>query len=415
MDRLDNLMNNHWFMKIFALLLAIMLYMSVNIEGKESKSGITRNSIGQTDVETVTNVPVVTYYDEQNLVVSGVPKTVNVTLEGPASIVKPTALQRDFEIYVDLANLELGTYTVPLKYKNISDKLKVTIEPSTAKVTIQEKVSRDFSVDVDFIHKSKLVDGYSVEEPIVKPSVVTITGAKDEVERIALVKARVDLDGAVDTVKQESRVRAYDREGKLLNVNINPSVVEVTVPIKSPSKSVPLKINRVGTLKEGLSIVKIEAVPNEVTIFGPKDKIDPIEFIDGITVNLDDITSDTTLEVPVPLPEGVKSVDPAKVKIHIQVQQEETKTFSSLPIHVVGLGDQYNVQFLNPKDGNMDVQVYGAPSVLDSIRADDLQLYVNASELGIGEHDVEIEVNGPQNITWKLPSNKAKIRISARS
>ncbi|MCL6585399.1 MAG: YbbR-like domain-containing protein [Anoxybacillus sp.] len=408
-------MNNHWFMKIFALLLAIMLYMSVNIEGKESKSGITRNSIGQTDVETVTNVPVVTYYDEQNLVVSGVPKTVNVTLEGPASIVKPTALQRDFEIYVDLANLELGTYTVPLKYKNISDKLKVTIEPSTAKVTIQEKVSRDFSVDVDFIHKSKLVDGYSVEEPIVKPSVVTITGAKDEVERIALVKARVDLDGAVDTVKQESRVRAYDREGKLLNVNINPSVVEVTVPIKSPSKSVPLKINRVGTLKEGLSIVKIEAVPNEVTIFGPKDKIDPIEFIDGITVNLDDITSDTTLEVPVPLPEGVKSVDPAKVKIHIQVQQEETKTFSSLPIHVVGLGDQYNVQFLNPKDGNMDVQVYGAPSVLDSIRADDLQLYVNASELGIGEHDVEIEVNGPQNITWKLPSNKAKIRISARS
>lgn len=415
MDRLDNLMNNHWFMKIFALLLAIMLYMSVNIEGKESKSGITRNSIGQTDVETVTNVPVVTYYDEQNLVVSGVPKTVNVTLEGPASIVKPTALQRDFEIYVDLANLELGTYTVPLKYKNISDKLKVTIEPSTAKVTIQEKVSRDFSVDVDFIHKSKLVDGYSVEEPIVKPSVVTITGAKDEVERIALVKARVDLDGAVDTVKQESRVRAYDRKGKLLNVNINPSVVEVTVPIKSPSKSVPLKINRVGTLKEGLSIVKIEAVPNEVTIFGSKDKIDPIEFIDGITVNLDDITSDTTLEVPVPLPEGVKSVDPAKVKIHIQVQQEETKTFSSLPIHVVGLGDQYNVQFLNPKDGNMDVQVYGAPSVLDSIRADDLQLYVNASELGIGEHDVEIEVNGPQNITWKLPSNKAKIRISARS
>ncbi|MCZ0756904.1 CdaR family protein [Anoxybacillus sp. J5B_2022] len=415
MDKLDNLMNNHWFMKIFALLLAIMLYMSVNIEEKESKSGITRNSIGQTDIETVTNVPVVTYYDEQNLVVSGVPKTVNVTLEGPASILKPTALQRDFEIYVDLTNLELGTYTVPIKYKNISDKLTVKIEPSTAKVTIQEKVSHDFSVDVDFIHKNKLADGYSVEEPIVKPSVVTITGAKDVVERVALVKARVDLDGALDTLKQESRVMAYDREGRILDVNINPSVVEVTVPIKSPSKSVPLKINRTGTLKEGLSIVKIETVPNEVTIFGPKDKIDSIEFIDGITINLDDITSDTTLEVPVPLPEGVKSVDPAKVKIHIQVQQEETKTFSSLPIHVLGLGDQYTVQFLNPKDGNMDVQVSGAPSVLDSIRADDLQLYVNASELGVGEHEVEVEVNGPQNITWKLPDNKAKIRISQRS
>ncbi|MBB5325967.1 YbbR domain-containing protein [Anoxybacillus tepidamans] len=415
MDKLDKLMNNHWFMKIFALLLAIMLYMSVNIEEKESKSGITRNSIGQTDVETVTNVPVVTYYDEQNLVVSGVPKTVNVTLEGPASILKPTALQRDFEIYVDLTNLELGTYTVPLKYKNISDKLTVKIEPSTAKVTIQEKVSRDFSVDVDFIHKNKLDDGYSAEEPIVKPSVVTITGAKDVMERVALVKARVDLDGAADTVKQESRVMAYDREGKILNVDINPSVVEVTVPIKSPSKSVPLKINRIGTLKKGLSIVKIETVPNEVTIFGSKDKIDSIEFIDGITVNLDEITNDTTFEMKVPLPEGVKNVDPSKVKVYIQVQEEQTKTFSSLPIQVLGLGDQYTVQFLDPQDGTMDVQVYGAPSVLSSIQADDIQLYVNANELGVGEHEVEVEVNGPQNITWELPKNKVRMRISQRS
>lgn len=407
-------MNNHWFMKIFALLLAIMLYMSVNIEEKETKGGITRNSVGQTDIETVTNVPVVTYYDEENLVVSGVPKFVNVTLEGPASILKPTALQRDFEIYADLTNYELGTYTVPLKYKNISDKLSVKIQPATARVTIREKVSKDFPVDVDFIHRNKVADGYSVEQPIVKPNLVTITGAKDLVDRVALVKARVNLEGAKDTVKQASRVTVYDSDGRVLNLDVDPSVVEVTVPIKSPSKSVPLKINRIGTLRKGLSIVKIETVPNEVTIFGPKEKIDPIEFIDGITINLNEITKDTTLEMKVPLPEGVKSVDPPKVKINIEVQEEQTKTFQSLPIHVLGLGDQYTVQFLEPKDGKMDVQVYGAPSVLNSIQPDDLELYVNANELGVGEHEVEVEVNGPQNITWDLPKNKVNIKINQR-
>jgi YbbR domain-containing protein len=239
---MDKLMSNHWFMKAFALLLTIMLYMSVNIEEKESKSGTTRNAVGQTDVETVTNVPVIAYYDEDNLVVFGVPKSVNVTLEGPASILKTTAVQRDFEIYVDLTNYELGTHNVTLKYKDISDKLTVKIDPATIQVTIQEKVSKDFSVDVDFIHKNKMPDGYSVEQPIVKPHVVSITGAKDVVDRVALVKARVDLDNASETVQQESRVIAYDREGKILNVDINPSVVEVTVPIASPSKSVPLKI-----------------------------------------------------------------------------------------------------------------------------------------------------------------------------
>lgn len=63
----------------------------------------------------------------------------------------------------------------------------------------------------------------------------------------------------------------------------------------------------------------------------------------------------------------------------------------------------------------MDVQLQGAASVLDHIQPDDIQLYVNANELGAGEHDVEVEVNGPENIKWNLPKNKAKIRIIQRS
>jgi YbbR domain-containing protein len=411
---MDKLMNNHWFIKIFSLLLAIMLYMSVNIE-KETKSGmITRNTVGQEDTETLTNVPVVVYYDEENLVVSGIPKYVNVTLQGPASIVKPTALQRDFEVYINLTDLPLGTYTVPIKYKDISDKLKVEIQPSTAKVTIQEKVSKNFSVGVDLINKNKVPEGYLVEQPLVKPNSVTVTGAKQLIDRISSVKARVHLDSATDTVTQESRVTVYDNSGDVLNVDVQPSVVEVTVPIKSPSKTVPLKINQTGSLREGLSIVKIETIPNQVTIFGPKEKINSIEFIDGITINLDRITEDTTLEMNVPLPEGVKSVDPSKIKIVIDVQKEESKTLKDVPIHVVGLGDQYTVDFLDPQEGAMDVQLYGAKNILSDITKDDVELYVDVSDLGIGEHEVKAELNGPQNIKWKLAKENVKIKINER-
>jgi YbbR domain-containing protein len=413
-EKMDKLMNNHWFMRIFALLLALMLYMSVNIE-KETKSGsLTRNSVGTTNVETVTDVPVVVYYDRENLVVSGIPKFVNVTLEGPASILKPTKLQRDFEIYADLTDLELGSHTVPLKYKNISDKLNVKIEPSMINVVIDEKVSKDFPVEVDFIHKNKIADGYSVEHPIVKPNLVTVTGAKELVEKVALVKARVDLEGAKETLEQESRVTVYDVEGKVLDLEVEPSVVEVTVPVKSPSKSVPFKINRTGKLKKGLSIVKIETVPNEVTIFGAKEQIDKIEFIDGITINLDEITKDTTLDVEVPLPKGIKAIDPQKIKVYIEVQEEQKRNFSQLPVSILGLGDEYLLQFLNPENGKLDIAAYGASSILNSIKADDIDLYVNVSELGIGEHEVAVEVNGPQNITWDLPQDKVKIKITKK-
>ena len=407
-------MNNHWFIKIFSLLLAIMLYMSANIE-KETKSGvITRNTVGQEDTETMTNVPVVVYYDEENLVVSGIPKYVNVTLQGPASIVKPTALQRNFEVYIDLTNLPLGTYTVPIKYKDISDKLKVNIHPSVAKVTIQEKVSKNFPVGVDLINKNKVPEGYLIEQPIVKPNAVTITGAKELIESISSVKARIDLDRATDTVTEESSVTVYDKRGNVLNVDVQPSVVEVTVPIKSPSKTVPLKINRTGSLRKGLSIVKIETIPNQVTIFGSKEKINSIEFIDGITIHLDEITEDKTLEVNVPLPAGVKSVDPSKIKIVIDVQKEESKTLKDVPIHVVGLGDQYTVDFVDLQEGAMDVQLYGAPNVLSDITKDDIQLYIDVSDLGVGEHEVKAELNGPQNIKWQLPKEKVKIKINER-
>jgi YbbR domain-containing protein len=411
---MDKLMNNHWFIKIFSLLLAIMLYMSANIE-KETKSGvITRNTVGQEDTETMTNVPVVVYYDEENLVVSGIPKYVNVTLQGPASIVKPTALQRNFEVYIDLTDLPLGTYTVPIKYKDISDKLKVNIHPSAAKVTIQEKVSKNFSVGVDLINKNKVPEGYLIEKPLVEPNAVTITGAKQLIESISSVKARIDLDRATDTVTQESSVTVYDKRGNVLNADVQPSVVEVTVPIKSPSKTVPLKINRTGSLRKGLSIVKIETIPNQVTIFGSKEKINSIEFIDGITIHLDEITEDKTLEVNVPLPEGVKSVDPSKIKIVIDVQKEESKTLKDVPIHVVGLGDQYTVDFVDPQEGAMDVQLYGAPNVLSDITKDDIQLYIDVSDLGVGEHEVKMELNGPQNIKWQLPKENVKIKINER-
>jgi len=411
---MDRLMNNHWFIKIFALLLALMLYMSVNIDKQTKPGGLTRNSVGNTDVGTVTEVPVIPYYDDENVVVSGIPQYVNVTLEGPTSILKPTELQRDFEIYVDLTNLGLGTHTVPIKYKNISEKLSVKIHPATINVVIQEKVSINFPVEVDFINKGKIAEGYSIQEPSVKPNVVRLTGAKDLIEKVALVKARVNVEGAKETIKQESRVAVYDEHGNILDLQVEPSVVEVTVPVESPSKSVPLKINRIGKLQNGLSIVKIEPVPSEVTIFGPKKQIEQIDHIDGITVNLDDITGNTVLEVDVPVPEGVKAVDPKKVKIYIEVQKEEAKAFSDLPVRILGLTDEYMFQFLNPESGKVNVNAYGTLSLLNALRTDDIDLYANVGELGTGEHEIPIQINGPRNIMWKLSQETVKITISKK-
>jgi YbbR domain-containing protein len=142
---MDKLIDNRWVMRIFALFLALMLYAIVNIESGSSvnKPPTPLTQSPAADKAIVTDVPVVTYFDQENLVVTGVPETVNVTLEGATSSLTKARQLRDFEIYADLTNLSIGTHRVNLKYKNLSEDLKASITPSAITVSIQEKVAKD--------------------------------------------------------------------------------------------------------------------------------------------------------------------------------------------------------------------------------------------------------------------------------
>ncbi len=411
---MDKFMNNHWVLRIVALLLALMLFMSVSFETQPKSTSPIGLATSTNHVETITDVPVNITYNEEAHVVSGVPPSVSVTLEGPVSITKTAALQKDIEVYADLTNLDIGTHKIKLNYRNVSDRIVVTIEPIEITIVIKEKVTVELPVEVDFINQTEMADGYIAEQAIVKPNVVKITGARDEIEQIALVKGLVDLKGVSETIVQESRVAVYDRNQNTLSVTVEPSIVEITVPITSPSKKVPFKIKRNGTLREGLSIVSIESVPNEVTIYGPKEVIDPIEFIDGVVIDLDKITEDTTLEVAIPLPEGIEKISPETIKIKIDIEKEEQRRLTNLPIQSFGLGSGLAIEFVDPDSATLDLDILGASSILETIRPVDIELYLNVTNLGAGEHDVPIEVNGPQNISWKLPQEKARIIISER-
>ncbi|WP_078543103.1 CdaR family protein [Litchfieldia alkalitelluris] len=411
---MDKFMNNNWFMRIVALLLALLLYMSVSFETQPKSFSPIGLTTTNNHVETISDIPIIVEYNEENHVVTGVPSTVTVSLEGPVSVTKTAALQRDIEVYVDLTNYQIGTHKVEFEYRNISDQINVEIEPSEATVIIKEKVTIELPVEVDFLNQNEVAEGYIAEQAIVKPNVVKITGARDEIEQIALVKALVDLNEVKETVVQESRVAVYDKNQNILPVTVEPSVVEVTVPITSPSKKVPFKIKREGSLRDGLSIVSLESTPNEVTIYGPTENLEDIEFIDGVVVNLEEITEDTTLEVAIPVPEGIEKISPSTIKIKIDVEKEEQRRLSNLPIQSFGLGSGLAIDFVSPETGTLDLDVLGAESTLEAIRPVDIEIYINVTNLGAGEHEIPVEVNGPQNISWKLPQETVKIEITER-
>ena len=412
---MDKILNNRWAVKLLALVFALLLYGAVN-----SAQAPTPKKIGEsffptstTDEATLTDIPVKAYYDDEKYVVTGVPQTVNVTIKGSTSAVKTARQTKNFEIYADMQNLSTGTHKVELKARDVSKGLTLSINPSVTTVTIQEKTTAEFPVETEFYNQNKIKDGYSPEQPIVNPKKVTVTGSKDVIDKISVIKAFVNLEDVDQQIEKEAKLTVYDSSGNELPVEVSPSVVDITVPISSPSKKVPFKLERTGSLPEGISISSIETSPSEVTVYGSQKALDALDFIDGVKLDLSKIKDDTEIDADIPLPDGVKKVSPETVKIKVKVATAEEKKIDNVPISVVGLSKDLTSDFVSPSSGRITLTAKGSKSAIDKLKASDVEAYINAGDLNEGTHEVKVQVNGPQNVTWTLSRSKVKVKLTS--
>lgn len=408
---MDKLLKSNWFVVLISFILALMLYTIVAVPKniQQNANTDTRSQEGQERLE---NVEVHAYFDETKYVVTGVPESVDVTLSGSPTQLFMVRMEKNLEVYADLNNLSVGTHSVRLQHRGISNGIDVAIYPASITVTIEERVSKDFPITIDYENEDALPEGYSVSEAIVTPTTVTIYGSEKQLNQIASIKGFVDLDGERDSFTTSVPIKVYDENDKeLTGFSLNPNVVDAEIPIVVPHKFVPIKINQENSLPEGLSIESISANPETVVIFGSKGDVEKIEFVE-VAVDLKKLSdkNTVTLTVDVPLPKGVKRVEPEQIDVTIELGKQETKTIKNVPLQVSGLREGLTLSFLDPKDGKMDVVMSGAKSTLDRVTANDINAIVDASELGKGEHTVEVKFNGPQNVSWQKMKTEVSIQ-----
>lgn len=421
MDKwLDKLIDNRNFMKLVALVMALLLFGSIYDSNKETND---INIPGEQDKETIADIPVKSYYDTDNLVISGVPDTVKVTLKGPKPNLQNAKAQKDFEVYADLSQVKVGRQRVKLQIRNLSNKLTAEIDPEYVNVNVQEKVSKEFNIEVEF-NKKMVAEGYEAGTPIVKPSRVKITGGKSDIESISYVKAIVDAGSNLNsTFDKSAKVFAFDKKLKKLNVTIEQETVRVTIPIKLANKRVPIEVVEKGTPPEGVTIDSITLDTKEVKISGSEEVLNAIEKV-RIEVDVSTISGNTELSLPVIIPEGIKESEPKTVKaaVKVMLDSEEaittnvsaTKTLSDLPISITGLSEGLSITFQNPPGGKTSVTVKGTNEEIEKIAVSDFHLSLNAANLKEGEHEVQIQASGPENANWTLTNDKARIIVQAK-
>ncbi len=444
MDKwLDNLTDSRWFMKGVALVLALLLFVSVYDGSKTNDINVP----GDEQTDTISDIPVKSYFDTENLVVTGVPATVKVKLNGPTPNLQAAKTQKDFEVYADLSKVKVGKQRIKLQIRDLSDKLAATIDPEFVEVDVQEKVTKEFSVDVEFDDKM-IEDGYEASAPVVKPNKVSVTGGKDVMDQISYVRAVVRLnDFMTESVEQSAIITVLDANLNKLNVTVEQETVRVTIPIKRANKTVPIEIVRKGSSPTDVTIDSITLNENEATIAGNEDTLNKTENV-RVEVDISAINENTELILPVIIPDGINEVDPKTVKATVKVKptSEETgtteesqmktteedqiktaeksqiktteensrKTFSNLPISFNGSTEELSVAFKEPTSGETNVTVIGTNEVLENLKESDFKLSVDVAELTEGEHTLKLNVVGPENVSWTPDIETVSIILTAK-
>jgi YbbR domain-containing protein len=405
---MDKLMDNPWFLKILALLLAVLLYSAVPNSGGETSE---INVPGEESSATLVDIPVKAYYDTENLVVSGIPDTVEVTIEGPMPNVQSAKALKNFEVFIDLTNPKIGNQKVKFEVRDLSDKLKATIKPSSITVSVQEKVTKEFKVEAEY-NSSMIEEDYKAGQPVVEPNKVKITGARDVINQITYVKATLEgKDKFNETFTREAQVQVLDKELNKLKVVVEPATVEVTIPIKNSSKTVPINVLEKGNVPSGITIESIDLDVKEASITGDEDVVKNTENV-RVEVDVSKITDNTTLTLPVIIPNGITEVSPQTIKATVVVKKEAEKTVSGIPINIRGLSVNHHAIINDPANRAVNLLVFGSSDLITGISQKDFNVYIDLTGLTEGNHDVNIQVEGPPNVKWKPDKSTAKITIT---
>lgn len=323
---MDNWFQSKWFVRIISLAFAILLYVFVTIEvevdsPEEKMPGF---SGPQNEAELIKNIPVDVRIDSDKYVVSGAPESVDVSLEGPVSVLTPVVRQKNFTVFLDLNDYDEGTHTVEIEHENIPKDLSAYIDPKEVDVTIEERATATYDVEVELINEDLVPAGYEVQKPELNVAEVMVVSSKSRLEQISLVKVYIDVANEKESIKnRELPINVYDSQGNKLQVSVRPETVIASVDIDKPSKEVRLKIPTEGKLPKNLTLKSLTPEIENITIYGKKAEIDKIDDVTSKPINLSEIEESKEVTLEIDVPDDIV-ISQKKVKVNIELEEKDS-------------------------------------------------------------------------------------------
>lgn len=376
------ILSHNFLIKIICLMLATGLW--IYVANKDAKVDTFPGSIPLK----VRNAP-------QNLVV--VKDVSNVSLRVVAEKGVWNKLSSDsFEAYIDLSGLNEGVHELPINAKSNVDGVQI-VEIKPDKVMVRLEILTSKTIPVELKIEGSAAEGYTTGDAQISPQEVDVSGAKSVIDQISQAVATIKLNNESDKIEKAVPVFSYDSESiKIENVAFKPSEVQIILPIirGGTTKTVGITVNLTGAPKSGYWVNDITVSPSTVLISGEASKLNQIDYIETLPINIDGSDSDQKQKISLDLPNGISLIDQAKDQVNVEIkisaiasQKEVVSSFN-----YQNLANNLSVTGIDPN--SVKVLVSGSSDILGTLDSNKVMLNLDLAKYNsVGTYAIDIAKN----------------------
>ena len=387
-------MLKRWFddlgMILLALVLALVVWIVATQEG---------NPIVQDVFEEAIPVQARDQLPETTFLPTTFDESVQVTIRAPQTSWRDLRVD-EFTAWVDLADKVPGDYVVPVRATcTDADVRIVEIRPATVAVHLKEEISRTVPVQVQVYGSAAVGYVMKTEETVIEPPTVTVAGPTQIVEQITKATVDLTLQDLKETFTGSRRLVARQANGDLSGfVTIEPASVQITIPVVQQTgfKEVTVRASLTGTVASGYWVRGVSVDPVTVMLGGDPAVVAAIgSIVDTEPLDIKGATGDVVERMPLDLPEGASPVGVQGVKVTVSIAaQQSSLTVQRRPV-VRGLSTDL-VATVTPDE--VDVTLAGPLPRLNALTGQDLIVYIELVDKGIGSYQVDLTPLVPEGL-----------------
>ncbi len=383
-QKLINALTKDVGLKILAIVFSFLLWLVVvNIDDPKQTRTFT-------SVVTVSNEDVLTSQGKLYEIKNGV-NTVSFRVTAKRSIIEKLS-PSDFSAVADMNNLENAErIPVTIAAKSYANYITISSRQNYLYVTLKDLSTERFVIYAQTT--GDLEPDLAVEEVTCSPTVITVSGPQDVVDKIDSVVATANITGVTSNFTENVIPKFYDAKGETVDtskLSLSVSTVSVSVEFVN-TKTVDIAVKTSGTLQSHLTLGSIKTDPSSVMIIGEASALNDVSniTIPESVINLSNLTGSftTTVDISSYLPEGVQLAEGTSSKVSIYVTMaDETVSTTTVPAS--------NIEFRNLADGlaasldvsEVTVNIFGTEEDLAALKANEIKGYIDCSALTAGEN-----------------------------